>query len=165
MVRHRYRYRTLREVRYHIETATGHLGKFGSMPIPVQPEPIQTLIPVPDTSVSSVQHQYRYRTRWELRHDSHTGTENNSTVPNAPLQNLFRLRIGVELTSVLGSKSTWFLYRGRKLLVFSVGIEIGFSFVRGSKFFVFVLSGLEIHCYSVSTEIDMFFLWGRSKLT
>ena len=41
-VRHQYRYRTLRKVRYDINTGTGHFGKFG------------TPIPVPDTSASSV---------------------------------------------------------------------------------------------------------------
>ena len=50
-VRHQYRYRTLRKVRYNINTGTGHSGKFST-----------TSIPVPDTSVSSVQYQYRYRT-------------------------------------------------------------------------------------------------------
>ena len=59
-VRHQYRYRTLRKVRYDMDTgttgtgtgldaSTGHFGNFG------------TSIPVPDTSVSSVQHP-RYRT-------------------------------------------------------------------------------------------------------
>ena len=51
-VRHQYRYRTLRYVRYDINTGTGYLGKFGTISIPV-----------PDTLVSSVRHQYRY-----LRH-------------------------------------------------------------------------------------------------
>ena len=43
---------------------------------------------------------------------------------------------------------------GRKLLGFSVGIEIDLFFVRGSKCFVFV-SGPKTPCFSVSTEIDM----------
>ena len=47
-----YRYRILRIVRY-INTGTGHFGKFGTI-----------WIPVLDTSVSSVQHAYRY---WTLR--------------------------------------------------------------------------------------------------
>ena len=47
-VRHQYRYRTLRYVRYDINTGTGHFGKFGT-----------TSIPVPDTSLSSVRHRYR----------------------------------------------------------------------------------------------------------
>ena len=42
---------------------TGHFGKCGTTPIPV-----------PDTSVSSVQHQYRYRTLWQVRHNINTGT-------------------------------------------------------------------------------------------
>ena len=46
-VRHKYRYRTLRY-------------KFGTISIPVLPAPVQTFMPVPDTSVSS-EHQYRYR--------------------------------------------------------------------------------------------------------
>ena len=49
-VRHQYRYRKLRQVRY-VNTGTGHFGKFGTLSIPV-----------PETSVSSVRHQYRYRT-------------------------------------------------------------------------------------------------------
>ena len=60
-VRHQYRYRTLRYVRYDVNTGTGgagtdfrtgtgHFGMFGT-----------TSIPVPDISVSSVRHQYRYR--------------------------------------------------------------------------------------------------------
>ena len=46
-----YRYHTLRQVRCSINTGTGHFGKFGT-----------ASIPVPDTSVSSVQYQYQYRT-------------------------------------------------------------------------------------------------------
>ena len=42
-------------------TGTGHFGKFGTTSIPVPPVPVQTFIPVPDTLVSSVEHQYRYR--------------------------------------------------------------------------------------------------------
>ena len=34
-VRHQYRYRTLRYVRYNINTGTGHLGMFGTTSIPV----------------------------------------------------------------------------------------------------------------------------------
>ena len=49
---HQYRYRALRYLRYHINTATGYFGNVGT-----------TSIPVPDTSVTSV-HQYRYRTLW-----------------------------------------------------------------------------------------------------
>ena len=71
-VRHQYRYRTLRWVRYDINTGTGHFGKFG------------TSIPVPDTSVSSVHGyryrryryrlSYRYRTLREFRYNINTGT-------------------------------------------------------------------------------------------
>ena len=49
-VRHQYRHRKLRCVRYDINTGTGHFGTFGTLSIPV-----------PDTSVSSVRHPYRYR--------------------------------------------------------------------------------------------------------
>ena len=45
-----YRYRTLRQVRYDVNTGTRHFGEFGTLSIPV-----------PETSVSSVRHQYRYR--------------------------------------------------------------------------------------------------------
>ena len=71
-----YRYRTLQQVRYDINTGIGHFGKVGTTSIPVLPVPVQTFdnstrhfgnfgttsIPVPDTSISSVRHQYRYRT-------------------------------------------------------------------------------------------------------
>ena len=33
-------------------TGTGHFGMFGTIWIPVPPVPVQTFIPVPDTSVS-----------------------------------------------------------------------------------------------------------------
>ena len=69
-----YRYRALRYVRYDTNTGIGHFGKFGTIWIPVPSVPIQTFIPVPDTSVSSVQHQYRYRTLRYVRYDSNTGT-------------------------------------------------------------------------------------------
>ena len=46
-----YRYQTLQEVRYNINTGTGHFDQFGT-----------TSVPVPDTSGSLVQHRYRYRT-------------------------------------------------------------------------------------------------------
>ena len=69
-VRHQYRYRTLRSLRYDINTGTGHFGKFGTTWIPVPPVPVKTFIPVPDTSVSSVRHPYPYR---EYRyHTEHT---------------------------------------------------------------------------------------------
>ena len=73
-VRHQYRYWTLRQVRYGINTGTGHFGKFGT-----------TSISVPDTSVCSVRHQYRHRTLRYVRSDINTGTENTGTVPNTPL--------------------------------------------------------------------------------
>ena len=73
-VRFPYRYRKLRKVRYDMDTGTagtgtdfhagtGHLVKFGT-----------TSLPVPDTSVSSVQHQYRYRTLRQLWCHINTGT-------------------------------------------------------------------------------------------
>ena len=49
-VQHQYRYRTLRYVRYDINTVTGHFGKFGTRSIPI-----------PDSSISPVRHGYRYR--------------------------------------------------------------------------------------------------------
>ena len=52
-----------------------HFGKFGTISIPV-----------PDTSASSVRHQYRYRTLRQVRYDISTGTENTGTVPNTPLK-------------------------------------------------------------------------------
>ena len=54
-------YRTLRQVRYGVNTGTGNFGKFGTTSIPVPAVPVQTFVPVPDTSVSSVRRQYRYR--------------------------------------------------------------------------------------------------------
>ena len=60
-VQHQYRYRTLRQVRCSINTGTGHFVKFGTTSIPVPDVVRYDMIPVPDTSVSSV-HQYRYRT-------------------------------------------------------------------------------------------------------
>ena len=53
-----YRYRTLWEARYNITTGTGHFGKFGTKSIPL-----------PDTSVCSVRHTYRYRAyRYRTKH-------------------------------------------------------------------------------------------------
>ena len=46
-----------------LHTGTGQIGKFGT-----------TSIPAPDTSVSWVQHQYRYRTLWLFRYSINTGT-------------------------------------------------------------------------------------------
>ena len=54
-------------------TGIGHLGKFGTIWIPVPPVPVQTFIPVPDTSAISVQHQYRYLTLRYVRYDINTG--------------------------------------------------------------------------------------------
>ena len=67
-VQHQHRYRTLRQDRYDINAGTGHFGKFGTMGILVLPVLVQDFIPVPDTSVSSVQHQHRYRTLREVRY-------------------------------------------------------------------------------------------------
>ena len=44
-------------------TGTGHCGKFST-----------ASIPVPETSVSSVRHQYRYRRLRQVRYDINTGT-------------------------------------------------------------------------------------------
>ena len=41
-----YWYRTLRQVRYDINTGTGHFGKFGTTWMPVRPVPVQTFIPL-----------------------------------------------------------------------------------------------------------------------
>ena len=37
-------------------SSTGHFSKFGSTSTPIPAVPIQTFVPVPDTSVSSVRH-------------------------------------------------------------------------------------------------------------
>ena len=58
-----YRYRTIRYVRYDINTGTGQFGKFGT-----------ASIPAPNTLVSSVRHQCRYRTLRQVRYDINTGT-------------------------------------------------------------------------------------------
>ena len=58
---HQCQYLTLRLVRYDFHTATGNFAKFGTIWIPVPPVLVQTFMPVPDTSVSSVRYQYRYR--------------------------------------------------------------------------------------------------------
>ena len=42
-------------------------------------------------------------------------------------------RIELDLISVSGSKLTWFLCRGRKILGFSVWIEIHLIFVSGHR--------------------------------
>ena len=66
--RRKYRYRTLRYVRYvlwhTVITGTGHFGKFGT-----------TSIPVPHTSLSSVRHPYRHRRYVEYRYNIDTSTE------------------------------------------------------------------------------------------
>ena len=72
-VRHQYQYRTLRQVRYDMDTGTAHFGKFGTISIPVPLVPVQTFIPVPGASVISVQYQYRYRTLRYVRNDINTG--------------------------------------------------------------------------------------------
>ena len=57
-------------------TGTGRFGNFSAIWIPVPqvpPVPVQTSLPVPDTSASSVQHQYRYRTLQKVRYIN-TGT-------------------------------------------------------------------------------------------
>ena len=46
-------------------TGTGHFGKFGT-----------TSIPVPDTEVGSVQHQYRYRILRQVRYSINAGDPN-----------------------------------------------------------------------------------------
>ena len=68
-----YRYRTLRSLRCDLNTSTGYFGNFGTTWVPVPPVPVQTFIPVPETSVTSVRHQYRYRTLRYVRYDINTG--------------------------------------------------------------------------------------------
>ena len=66
-----YKERCVRYIRYRVIppvytagiTGTGHFGRFGT-----------TSIPVSDTSVSSVQHQYRYQTLRYVRFDIDIGT-------------------------------------------------------------------------------------------
>ena len=84
-----YRYRALRYVRYDTNTGIGHFGKFGTIWIPVPPVPIQTFIPVPDTSVSSVRHQYRYRTLRKGRYSINTSTRHfgNFGTTSIPVSN------------------------------------------------------------------------------
>ena len=88
-----YRYRTLRCVRYNINTGTGHFGRFGTTSIPVRTlghvryintgtghlGMFGTSIPVPDTSINSVRHQhqylrYRYGSRYRYRYNINTDT-------------------------------------------------------------------------------------------
>ena len=64
-------------------TGTGQFGNFGTTSIPVPDASVtsvqhqylyRTSIPLRDTSVSSVRHQYRYRTVRQVRYDINTGT-------------------------------------------------------------------------------------------
>ena len=86
-VRHQYRYRTLRYVRYDINTGTGHFRKFDIIRIPCRRYRYRlytgtghfgkfgtTSITVPDTSVSSVRHKHRYQILRQVRYDISTGT-------------------------------------------------------------------------------------------
>ena len=59
LVRHQYRYRKLRQVRYDINTGA---------------VPVHAFLTVPDTWVSSVHLQYRYRTLRKVRYDVNAGT-------------------------------------------------------------------------------------------
>ena len=54
-------------------TGTGHFGMFGTIWIPVPPVPVQTFIPVPDTSVISARYKYQYRTIRYVQYDINTG--------------------------------------------------------------------------------------------
>ena len=60
-VRHQHRYRKLREGWYEINTGTENVGKFDMRSTPVPAVTVHTFVPAPDTSVSSVHLQYRYR--------------------------------------------------------------------------------------------------------
>ena len=90
-VRPQYRYLTIREVRYDVNTGTRHCGKGilpytgGIYPTEVVWYGLNTLpnnpvwfgmksIPVPDTLVSSVRLQYRYPTLRQVRYDLNIGT-------------------------------------------------------------------------------------------
>ena len=55
-------------------TGTGRLGRFDTIYIPIPPVPVQTFIPIPCTSVFSVQHQYRHGTLRHVRYNINTGT-------------------------------------------------------------------------------------------
>ena len=55
-----YRYQTLHQAQYDINTGTRHFVKFGTTWILASPVPVVTSISVPDTSVSSVRHQYHF---------------------------------------------------------------------------------------------------------
>ena len=79
-----------------MHAGTGHFGKFSTW-TPVPPVPVQTFTPVPNTSVTSVQHQYRYRTlRW-VRYDINVGTGHFgkfgtwTSVPPVPVQTFTRV--------------------------------------------------------------------------
>ena len=77
-------------------TGTGHFGNFGTTSIPAPDTSVSSIrhqytgtghfgkfgttsTPVPDTSVSSVAHQYRYRTLRLVRYDTDTGTAGTAT--------------------------------------------------------------------------------------
>ena len=70
-VRHQYRYRTLRYVRYDVNTRTGHFGNCG------------TSMPVPDASISAVRYGYRYRRyRYKLSYQyRHFGKFVTTSIP------------------------------------------------------------------------------------
>ena len=109
-VRHQYRHRKFRCVRYDINTGTENFGKFGtSIPVPetsVGSVHLQctgqfgkfgtTSIPVPDTSISSVRHP--------------TDTENAGTVPNTPLE-IIEGELCVSLEILTGVAFTAFFCR------------------------------------------------------
>ena len=87
----------------HPYSGTECFGKFGKIRIPVPPATVQNFIPVPDTSVSSVQHQYHFGnfgttsvpvsdTSVEVRYKIHTGTVHTGTVPNTPFLATFLIK-------------------------------------------------------------------------
>ena len=67
---------------------------------------------------------------------------------------VFRVGIQIDLTSVLGPKWTYFFVGDRKWLGFSVRTEIVMFFVRGSKL-TFLCAGRKVLVFSVSMEIDL----------
>ena len=79
------RHRTLREVRYDINTGTRHFGKFGMICIPVPPVAVWTSVPVPVPVWTSakvpvpVQHRYRYRTLGQVLYNINPARDTSVT--------------------------------------------------------------------------------------
>ena len=80
----------------------------GTTPIPVTAVPARTFVQVPDTSVSSVRRQYRYRTLGQVRYAINTDTGNFGTfgtisipIPAVPvctyLRRRYRYRYNIDI--------------------------------------------------------------------